>query len=371
MLVLRLFSLAAALCLTTFAQPAKVDDQTSVQIEALNRLKGADLEANAALKAAVLRILDKTRGTPQFVEIISDFSLKGHGPALLEYAIKYPNETSAIEAFRLALAENASSLRTLLDSTNAVAVVQLIANTQDKELQQHLKSLAQDTAKPLATRQAAVQMLARTEHGASFLLDLAKNEKLPSDLKLTASSELNLAPWPEIKKNALEILPLPQTKTSEPLPPISELVKRTGNLDRGREVFESQTAACSACHVVNGKGTDVGPQLSEIGTKLGKDALYQSILDPSSGISFGFEAYNIQLKNDDELFGIITSETADELTVKTQTGVINKVKKSEIVNRQKLATSLMPVGLQLTMTTQELVDLVEFLASLKKADRTD
>ncbi|MGZ8921229.1 MAG: hypothetical protein ACXW3L_09615, partial [Limisphaerales bacterium] len=76
--MLRLFSLAAALCLTTFAQPAKVDDQTSVQIEALNRLKGADLEANAALKAAVLRILDKTRGTPQFVEIISDFSLKGH-----------------------------------------------------------------------------------------------------------------------------------------------------------------------------------------------------------------------------------------------------------------------------------------------------
>ena len=118
---------------------------------------------------------------------------------------------------------------------------------------------------------------------------------------------------------------------------------------------------------MNGKGTDVGPQLTEIGTKLGKDALYESILDPSSGISFGFEAWSIELQNGDELFGLITSETADEVTVKSQTGVIAKAKKSEIAGRQKLATSLMPTGLQLTMSTQELVDLVEYLSTLKKA----
>ena len=43
------------------------------------------------------------------------------------------------------------------------------------------------------------------------------------------------------------------------------------------------------------------------------------------------------------------------------------MKKADIAKRQKLTTSLMPVGLQLTMSTQELVDLVEYLASLKKA----
>ena len=362
-----ILSVALALGSNAFAQPSAVDEQTAVQIEALNRLKGADLEANAALKSAVLRILEKTRGTPQFVQIIGDFKLKGHAPALLEYAIKYPSDTSAIEAFRLALAENGASIPALLDSTNAVAVVQLIANTQDKELQPHLKALAQDTARPIPTRQAAVQSLARTEQGARFLLGLARDDKLPADLKLTASSELNLAPWPEVKKLALEILPLPQTRSAEPLPPISDLIKRTGNPAHGREIFESQTAACSACHVVNGKGADVGPQLSEIGAKLGKDAFYQAILDPSSGISFGFEAWNIQLKNEDELFGLITSETPDELTVKSQTGVLTRLKKTDIAKRQKLATSLMPTGLQLTMTTQDLVDLVEFLSSLKKA----
>jgi putative heme-binding domain-containing protein len=362
-----LFSAAAALA-AVLAQTAKIDDQTAVQIEALNRLKGVDLESSPALKSAVLRVLEKTRGTPQFVEIVRDFKLKGHSAALLEYALKHPNEPSGSDAFRLALAENGpASLDLLLESTNAPAVVHLIGSTKEKELQQKLKAIVQDASKPLPTRKAAVQVLARAQDGAQFLLDLAKEDKLPADLKLTASSELNLAPWPAIKKSTLEILPLPQTRNAEPLPPVSELVKRTGDAKRGREIFDSQTAACASCHVVNGKGTEVGPQLSEIGTKLGKDALYDSILDPSSGISFGFEAWNIELENGDEFFGLITSETADELTVKAQTGISSKVKKSEITRRQKLATSIMPDGLQLTMSTQELVDLVEYLATLKKA----
>ncbi len=360
---------AAALVFACFGQPAKVDDQTALQIEALNRLKGTDLDSNEALKSAVLRVLEKTRGTPQFVEIVRDFNLKGHSGALLEYAIRYPNETSAIEAFRLALSEaGTNTLPALLGSTNAVAIVQLIGNTREKELQPILKSLVADTGKPLPTRKAAVVTLARTQDGARFLLDLARNDNLPGDVKLTAASELNLAPWPEIKKAALELLPLPQSQNAEPLPPIAELVKRSGNAARGREVFESPTAACASCHVVNGKGTDVGPQLSEIGTKLGKEALYEAILDPSSGISFGFEAWSIETKSGDDLFGLIVSETADELTIKSQVGVISKVKKSDITRRQKLSTSLMPLGLQLTMSTHDLVDVVEYLFSLKKAE---
>jgi putative heme-binding domain-containing protein len=366
--IVLIFCTLAALVTRSFGQPAQVDDQTAVQIEALNRLKGANLESNTALKTAVQRILEKTRGTPQFVQIVRDFSLKGHAPALLEYAFKYPNESSGVEAFRLALNEPGSpALPALIESTKGVAVVQLMANTRDKKFQEQLMEMVRDDRKPLATRQACVKELARTEQGARHLLDLEKNEKLPADLKLTAASELNLAPWPDVKKLAVEILPLPQTKNAEPLPAISELVKRRGDVARGRLVFESDTAACIYCHVVNGRGTDVGPQLSEIGTKLGKEALYQSILDPSSGISFGFEELNIQLKTDDELFGLITSETGDELTVKTQAGVVTKVRKADVAKRQKLTTSLMPVGLQLTMSTQELVDLVEYLASLKTA----
>ena len=114
------------------------------------------------------------------------------------------------------------------------------------------------------------------------------------------------------------------------------------------------------------EGTEVGPDLSEIGSKLAKEALYESILDPSAGISFGYEAWQFELKNGDEPFGIIVSDTPEEVAVKNNTGVVARYKKSDIKSRQQMKLSIMPAGLQQAMTTGELVDLVEFLTSLKK-----
>ena len=89
-------------------------------------------------------------------------------------------------------------------------------------------------------------------------------------------------------------------------------------------------------------------------------------MEPSSGVSFGFEAWNFALKNGDEAYGLIASETADEVAVKAVGGIITRLKKSEVESRQQSKLSIMPAGLQAAMTTQDLVDLVEYLASLKK-----
>ena len=64
--------------------------------------------------------------------------------------------------------------------------------------------------------------------------------------------------------------------------------------------------------------------------------------------------------------GIIVSETPDELSLKGINGIVTKYKKSDIANRAKQKLSSMPAGLQQTMTMQEMVDLVEYLATLKK-----
>lgn len=349
------------------AEAPPLDEQTRIQIEALDRLKGMDLEANPALKNAVLKVVAKVRDRAEFVELVRDFELKGQSDALLEYALKHPAESAGVEAFRLAYAEaGPSKIPTLLQSTNAVAAVQLMGASGDRALLAQLGELIPGTTAPVTVRKAAVSALAHHQEGARLLLDLAREDKLPADVRLTASSELNLTPWPDIKKQAAEVLPLPQTQGAEPLPPVTELVKLKGDPKRGEEIFRRPTAACSTCHQVNGFGMDFGPKLSEIGTKLGKDALYESILDPSAGISFGYEAWSIEQKNGDEAFGLIVSETAEELSIKAQTGIVTRIKKSDIAQRAKMTTSVMPAGLQLTLTTQELVDLVEYLASLKK-----
>jgi putative heme-binding domain-containing protein len=112
---------------------------------------------------------------------------------------------------------------------------------------------------------------------------------------------------------------------------------------------------------------DFGPNLSEIGTKLGKDALYDAILNPSAGISFGFEAWTIGFKDGNEAYGLITSETADELFIKTVAGIVTRYKKSDVASRTQQKLSVMPAGLEQAISQEDLINLIEYLSSLKKA----
>jgi putative heme-binding domain-containing protein len=211
-----------------------------------------------------------------------------------------------------------------------------------------------------------VRALAQLAEGAAGLLKLAREEKLPADLKLTASTELNQVRWPAIKAEAAQVLPLPQGRNAEALPPVAELLKRPGDASKGAAIFRRQEVGCIGCHKVNEEGVDFGPALSEIGTKLGKDALYEALLDPSAGISFGFEAWQVEFKSGDEAYGLIVSETGEEIAMKDAKAILTRYPKSSIKSRVQSKLSIMPADLQLTMSTQDLVDLVEYLASLKK-----
>jgi len=362
-----LFSLNPCTIRAAESDAAKTPERTAIAIEALSRLKGIDLETNPAVKTAVLKIIDQVRGTPQFVELVRDFNIKDQSPALLEFAIQHPNDSVGAEAMRLILAsQELTLLASSLAGTNAVKAIEALGNTGEKQIVPLLAPLVTDTNHEVSVRKQTVRSMARIQDGAAALLKLAREEKLPEDLKFIASAELNNVRWGEIKNEAARLLPLPQGQNAQPLPPVAELLKMKGDSTRGAEVFARESVGCIKCHQVNGRGTDVGPSLSEIGGKLGKDALYESILDPNAGISFGYEAWQIELRNGDEAFGLIVSESADELTIKAQTSIVSRYRKGEIAKRQQMKTSIMPTGLQQAMSAQDLVDLVEYLSALKK-----
>jgi putative heme-binding domain-containing protein len=349
------------------AEPLEPERVTTI-IEALTRLGPDKVEANPKLKEALGQVLEATKGTPRFVELVRDFRIKDQDIALLEIVVQNPNNSTGVEAIRQVLANrNLELLRASLTGTNAVKVVEALGHTGDKQIVPVLEPIVADSTRAIALRKGAIRALAQVQEGAASLLRLAKQQKMPDDLKLAASSELNNVRWTTIKTEAAQVLPLPEGRNAQPLPPISELIKMPGDPKRGAEVFRRDAVGCINCHQVNGEGIDFGPNLSEIGTKLGKDALYEAILDPSTGISFGFEAWQIELKSGNEAYGLIVSDTADEIAVKTQGGIVARYKKSEVAKREQQKISIMPAGLQQTMSTEELVDLVEYLASLRKA----
>lgn len=345
-------------------------DRTAVAVEAISRLQGMDLSQNPKIKEAVLKVLERTRGTANFVKLVQQFDLKDQDAGLLDVAVRNSTNETGVEAMRLLLANKALPLlQAALEGTNvtmAIHAAEALGHTGRNESAGLLFPLITVPKSDLALKKQAVRSLAQTAEGAGGLVRLAKEGKLAEDLKFTASSELSRARWPEIKAEAAALLPLPQGQNAQPLPPLAELLKMKGEPSRGAKVFSNPTIGCMTCHQVKGQGVEFGPNLSEIGSKLGKDALYESILEPSAGISFGFEAWEVQLKSGDEAYGLIVSETADELAVKAVGGIVTRYKKNEIARREQLKLSIMPAGLQQAMSAQDLVDLVEYLFSLKK-----
>ncbi len=358
---------AALLCGPAPAADTEEQQKINTAIEALTRLDKAAVAEKPAVQAAIQRVLEKTRGTPNFVKLVRHFALTNQNAGLLDFAARQPADESGVEAIRLVLASgDAASVQSALQSTNAARLAEALGHAQEKQAVPWLVPLVTDDTRDTATRRAATRALAQTQDGAKSLLALAREEKLPENLKFIAASELNAARWPAVQSEAAKILPLPAGQNSQPLPPVSDLIKLPGDIAKGAEVFRRDTTGCAKCHQVRGEGRDLGPALSEIGTKLPKEALYEAILDPSAGISFGFEAWQVELKSGDEAFGIKASETADEVAIKDANGIITRHQRSAIAALRQMKSSMMPAGLQMTMTQQELVDLVEYLASLKK-----
>ena len=156
------------------AWPSETTAQTSVQLEALKRLKNLDIEANPSLKKVVLSILEASKGKPAFVEIVRDFKLKGHEAELIRFAQAHPKDSTGVEAMRLALTEPGlkliSAAITGNDTKAALTTAQALANAQSPKGEPILLNAAKQDKKPHALRAAAVNGLAKSKTGAAALI---------------------------------------------------------------------------------------------------------------------------------------------------------------------------------------------------------
>jgi putative heme-binding domain-containing protein len=227
---------------------------------------------------------------------------------------------------------------------------------------------------PLPVRREALRTFARLNDGGTRLLEMARSGQLPADLKTEATTVVNAHPDRRVRQEAARVLPLPKSAAGRSLPPIDQLLRREGKADRGREVFFSTGPAliaggvrsCGACHRVQGQGQWVGPDLSTIGTKYGKDELLRSVLNPSAAIGYNFRALVVATNDGRVLTGLPVEDTADRLVLKTAEGQRVSLRPGDVEERKTGEVSLMPEGLAETMSDQDLVDLLAFLSGLRQ-----
>jgi putative heme-binding domain-containing protein len=223
--------------------------------------------------------------------------------------------------------------------------------------------LADANAQP-EMKAIAVAALARSNQGAKTIVALAKDGKLSGGLAQAAAVAIAACPWADIRQAAANVLPMPKAKGGT-LPPLGHLLKRSGSAGQGKAVFAG-AGTCAKCHMVGNEGKNVGPNLSGIGSKLSRQALYESILAPSAAISHNYESYTALLDDGRAVTGLLVSQSPESVVIRGADGVDATLPAAEIEQLVKQPLSLMPADLATALSTDELVDLVAWLETLKQ-----
>ena len=343
-------------------------NQAEINSLALRQLHGV-VPNTPEIKAVIDSTLDAARGTEQFVDLVATFHRTDRGAELLAIAMDNPSTTLGVKAAEQLLRSGEQDLfkKPLAgDDATAQKALTVLGLSQERAAIGLLEPVALDATRSLVVRNAAVEALGHSHFGQMALLTLASKSKVPVEIQYSVGKALSASDDLRIRETAAKYIKMPETAGGSHLPPLAELVRRRGNVEHGKVVFNT-TGTCVKCHTINHVGKEVGPNLSEIGSKATRDFLYESILFPSAAIAHNYETWRLELSSGNVVTGIIVSETKDAISIKTAEAIVQTYKPSDIESKTQLKVSLMPADLQKLMTTDDLTDVVEYLTTLKKA----
>ena len=344
-----------------------------INTEAISRLKGFDISKNAEQKVALNRVLDSVKGQPQFVMLVEKFNVTDRHADLVALASSKGDDQIGIDAVRVVLSKGTKDLleaglkSTADNGRSATGLTTALSNTGDGAAAALLLPIVQNEKTPADQRRQAIKGATRTKPGATAVLKLAEGKAFDDSFAPALAAALSSAPLDAAQlATVAKLFPAPAGKDSKPLPSLGELAKLKGNAGNGGKLFAT-TGKCASCHIVHGQGKDVGPNLSEIGNKLSRQAFFESIIYPSAGISHNYELYSAISKDGTIFNGIMISSTDDSVTLRNAESIQKTIKKSDLdepLVKQKV--SIMPADVSKLLSQEELVDVVEYLATLKK-----
>jgi putative heme-binding domain-containing protein len=132
----------------------------------------------------------------------------------------------------------------------------------------------------------------------------------------------------------------------------------------GKQIFE--VASCVSCHRLNGVGVQVGTDLTQLDAKMTRGEILRSLLEPSAKIEEKYQSNVFALKSGKVVTGLVLEENPQQIKV-----IENPLAKSppvfldraEIDERSRSTTSIMPKGLLDKLTSEEILDLIAYIAA--------
>ncbi len=319
----------------------------------------ASARKDAIFKSLLPKVIKGIEKPADYIDLVKRYEMKDQSARLGSMAMNdsiFGNEAAKVQVKLNGLGEFQKLVKNK-DEDIARKAIMIYGGVDEEPMTNYLISLFNNKSLSLKLRKEAMQAMNGWK-SEETLWTLVKENKVPADV-MPIAKKLMLGTWHgDIRTEAMKMFGAEMDKE---LGDINDLAKMAGVVENGQKVFKTY---CVACHQVKGEGINFGPNLTEIGSKLSKTALYSSIINPSQGISFGYEGHKIKLKNGTEIEGMIISKTENDINVK-QLGSTTPTayKRSDIVSMEENEESLMP---KFPLQKQEIVDLVEYLRTLRK-----
>ncbi len=147
------------------------------------------------------------------------------------------------------------------------------------------------------------------------------------------------------------------TNRQDALNQMKDALTLAGSVTSGAKVFQN---ICSNCHLYGSQGQRVGPVLTEISRK-SKESLMHDILDPNAAVETKYINHRLETKAGVVHIGIVDSETDLYIVIKKMGGETVTINKTDLKRFSSLGKSLMMEGLEGSMTSQEMADLLAYL----------
>ncbi|HEY1948633.1 MAG TPA: PQQ-binding-like beta-propeller repeat protein [Bryobacteraceae bacterium] len=141
-----------------------------------------------------------------------------------------------------------------------------------------------------------------------------------------------------------------------------------GNAETGRQLFYGSSRQCSACHMVNGRGSGTGPDLSTVGREMTVEEIEGVLLHPDARITPSYDLVTVHLQNGGSVRGFARGRTNFDIQLQDLNGQLHLLHSPEIKSVQKEEHSLMKPW---SGAPDELQDLVAYLSRLTGVTPSD
>jgi cytochrome c oxidase cbb3-type subunit 3 len=144
-----------------------------------------------------------------------------------------------------------------------------------------------------------------------------------------------------------------------------------GNAAHGKELFYGD-ANCSLCHMIEGKGGRLGPDLTGVGASRTRAAIIDSVRNPSRRLAWGlteatkefpeeYESVTAVTADGKEIKGVTLNEDSFSVQIMDMSEQIHLLEKDGLKSFQKTRQSAMPVYGTDLLSDKDLEDIVTYL----------